>query len=165
MRILPGFTAPVVARLLGLLALCAALPAGVDAAPAAAQSAASVPAAADCAGATTQLAMNDCAQKDFLAAGQGYSASYKALAGKLGAKDRKQLIRMQRAWLSYRTAACDFEAGNVAGGSAQAMVRSQCAARLTRARTAELQKLANCPEGDLSCPHPTRQVARKSLLF
>jgi uncharacterized protein YecT (DUF1311 family) len=108
--------------------------------------------AADCASATTQARMNECAYEDFLAATAGYAASYKAVSDKLTPKQKDQFRRTQKLWIQYRTAACNFESSGVAGGSAQAMVKWQCDARMTRARTAELEKLANCPEGDLSCP-------------
>ncbi len=137
-----SFTGACLKALACLLALSAALPAA--AAPAAV--------ASDCASPVTQAAMNDCAFQDFLVAGESYSASTKALADKLGPKQQGALRRTQKAWLAYRTAACDFESSALQGGSAQPMVKWQCAARMTRARTAELTRLANCPEGDLSCP-------------
>ena len=108
--------------------------------------------AADCADPATQARMNECAHEDFLAATAGYAASYKALSGKLATTQKEQLRRTQKLWIQYRTAACNFESSGVAGGSAQLMVKSQCDARMTRARSVELTALANCSEGDLSCP-------------
>ena len=35
--------------------------------------------------------------------------------------------------------------------TAQGMVRWQCAARMTRARAAEVTKMGRCTEGDLAC--------------
>jgi uncharacterized lipoprotein YbaY len=114
-------------------------------------STASAPAATGCANANTQAALNDCASQDFLAAGADYGASYQALSARLSAGSKTALRSTQKAWLAYRTAACSFESSGLQGGSAQAMVRSQCAARMTRARAAELGRLARCTEGDLSC--------------
>ena len=114
-------------------------------------SAAAAPVAPGCANASTQAAMNDCAEQDFLAAGADYSASYQALSARLTAKSKAALRSTQKAWLAYRTAACNLESIGLQGGSAQPMVRSQCAARMTRARAAELAQLARCTEGDLSC--------------
>jgi uncharacterized protein YecT (DUF1311 family) len=108
--------------------------------------------APDCANATTQARMNDCAYEDFLSATAGYADSYKTLSKKLGTKQKDQFRRAQKLWVQYRTAACNFESSGVEGGSAQAMVKWQCYARMTRTRTAELAMLANCREGDLSCP-------------
>ena len=107
----------------------------------------------DCASATTQARMNECAHEDFLAATAGYAASYKTISDKLGSKQKDQFRRAQKLWIQYRTAACNFESSGVAGGSAQGMIKWRCDARMTRARSAELDVLANCKEGDSSCPH------------
>ena len=112
---------------------------------------AAAPAAPVCANANTQAALNDCAHQDFLAAGADYAASYQALSARLTAGSKTALRSTQKTWLAYRTAACSFESSGLQGGSAQAMVRSQCAARMTRSRAAELGQLARCTEGDLSC--------------
>lgn len=108
--------------------------------------------APDCANAPSQARLNECAYEDFLAATAGYAASSKAISDKLTRKQKDQFRGAQQLWIRYRTAACNFESSSVAGGSAQAMIKSQCDARITRARTAELQVLANCKEGDLRCP-------------
>ena len=108
--------------------------------------------ATDCANATTQARMNECANEDFLTATAGYAASYKTLSDRMSVTQKDQFRRTQKLWIQYRTAACNFESSGVAGGSARPMVKSQCDARMTRARTAELAALANCKEGDLSCP-------------
>ena len=57
-----------------------------------------------------------------------------------GAAD--QLRDSQRAWITFRDANCAAEAYMVHGGSAQPMVRYGCMARLTEARTADLELLA-----------------------
>ena len=96
--------------------------------------------------------MTDCAYEDFLAATAGYAASYKSLSDGMSATQKDQFRRTQKLWIQYRTAACNFESSGVVGGSARPMVKWQCDARMTRARTAELTALASCVEGDLSCP-------------
>lgn len=108
--------------------------------------------AAECAGAATQKQLSECAYDAFLAATADYSAAYKALSDKLAKDDVRQLQRTQKAWMAYRTATCDFESSGVQGGSAAAMVQWRCAARYTRVRTTELQKIAACPGGDAGCP-------------
>ena len=108
--------------------------------------------APDCANTTTQARISECAYEDFLAATAGNAASYKTLSDRLGAKQKEQLRRAQKRWIRYYTAACNFESDGIADGSARPMVKWQCDARMTRARTAELTALANCKEGDLSCP-------------
>ncbi len=95
--------------------------------------------------------MNACASDDFLAAGSVYAERYQALSKRLPAAQRDRLRRMQSAWLSFRTAACRFESGPAAGGSVEQYVYWQCAARMTRERSIELDGLARCPEGDIAC--------------
>lgn len=105
----------------------------------------------DCGAAITQAAMNACARDAFEAASAVYAQRYAALHRSLPTEQRERLRRMQGAWLQYRTAACRFESGPSAGGSVQALIYWQCAARMTRDRAAELARLAVCVEGDLSC--------------
>lgn len=112
---------------------------------------ASAPTAAECAAPTTQKRMNECAYEDFLVATASYAEGHKAVASKLLGKQRALFLRSQKAWMAYRTAACDFESSGAQGGSAQGMVKWQCAARITRARVVELKAMGNCPEGDLAC--------------
>lgn len=105
----------------------------------------------DCKAPTTQARMNECAYEDFLTANAGYAESNKSVSSKLSGKQRDLFRRSQKAWIAYRTAACDFESSGVLGGSAQGMVKWQCTARMTRARVVELTAMANCTEGDLAC--------------
>jgi uncharacterized protein YecT (DUF1311 family) len=105
----------------------------------------------DCGNASTQAAMNQCAQQAFEAASAEYAGRYAALSALLPGDQRIRLRRMQAAWIAYRTAACRYEAGPSNGGSAQGLVYWQCAARLTQARAAELAALATCREGDIGC--------------
>lgn len=107
--------------------------------------------AIDCKAPSTQKQMNDCAYEDFLAANAGYAESNKSVYGKLSGKQRDLFRQSQKAWMAYRTATCAFESSAVQGGSAQGMVNWQCAARMTRVRVIELNKLGNCAEGDLAC--------------
>ena len=138
-KVLIGFASVVVAM------------AAVSGHSARAQTAKSAP-AQDCASAVTQARMNECAYEDFLAATAGYAASYKAISDKFAGRQRDQFRRTQKLWIQYRTAACNLESSGVQGGSAQGMVKSRCEARMTRVRTAELEKWNSCQEGDLSCP-------------
>lgn len=113
--------------------------------------------AADCwAEATTQAQLNACAQQDFEAASAAYSASYRQLSQSVGNKQRQLLRQVQTEWMQFRTKACEFEQGAVAGGSAAPMVLLQCQSRMTRERTAELQRHLTCEEGDISCVRPEK---------
>lgn len=106
---------------------------------------------AQCAAPATQAAMNACAYEDFLIASASYAEHGRAITRQLSGKPRSLFVRSQSAWLAFRTATCDFESSTVLGGSAHRMVRWQCAARMTRARTLELAAIGNCPEGEIAC--------------
>ena len=134
-----------------LTLLLGAVLGGVLAAPSVMAQTANSTAAVDCKAPTTQRQMNDCAYDDFLVANAGYAESNKSVVSKLAGKQAGLFRRAQTTWIAYRTAACAFESSAVQGGSAQGMVNWQCAARITRARAAELATLGNCTEGDLAC--------------
>lgn len=118
--------------------------------------------ALDCAAPLTQKDMNECAYEGFLDASRDYASSYKTLGDGLSAAQKKQLLRMQKSWMAYRTQACDFESSASQGGSVQAMVKWQCMTRMTKQRAGELDTLSRCPEGDVSCVQPTVKVYKAS---
>lgn len=107
-----------------------------------------------CSAAVTQADLARCAYEEFLSANADYAAAYKVLADGFPQKRRGNFRRMQKSWIAYRTAACDFESAASAGGSVQEMLKWQCGARMTRARTQELVALAQCKEGDVACTRP-----------
>jgi uncharacterized protein YecT (DUF1311 family) len=113
--------------------------------------AANAPTAAECAVASTQAALNACADEVFLAASAAYAEQYRALSEQLPTAQRQRLQRMQTTWIAFRTAACRFESGPTSGGSAQGYVYWNCAARMTRERSAALAAMASCREGDITC--------------
>jgi uncharacterized protein YecT (DUF1311 family) len=106
---------------------------------------------ADCGALTAQAERAQCVFADFEAAGTDYAKAYADLRRGLPPAQRQRALRMQKSWLDYRSAACDFEAGALQGGSLHSEVRWRCAARLTRKRAAELRRMANCVEGDITC--------------
>lgn len=105
---------------------------------------------------TTQSQLNACAFQDFESATAAYSATYKTLSQSVGNQQRKLLRQVQTEWIRYRVKACEFEKSGIEGGSAAPMINWQCQARMTRERTAELQRFLNCKEGDLSCVRQPR---------
>ena len=107
-----------------------------------------------CAGADTQVTMNDCAYEGFLESSAAMSGQLRLIESALASAQRSHWRRVQKAWLTYRTETCQFEAGAVGTGSARPMVQWQCSDRMTQQRTAELSRLTACPEGDLACPVP-----------
>ena len=112
-----------------------------------------------CAGVATQVGMNDCAYEEFLETSAGMSRQLGLIETALTSAQRSQWRRVQKAWLTYRTEACQFEASAMGNGSARPMVQWQCADRMTRQRTAELFRLTACPEGDIACLVPRLQRA------
>jgi uncharacterized protein YecT (DUF1311 family) len=54
----------------------------------------------------------------------------------------KALKTAQRAWITFRDAACEAEAYAMQGGSAQPLLVFGCRARLTRARTEDLRVMS-----------------------
>ena len=102
--------------------------------------------------AQSQSAMNATAAQNLRRADQALNAQYTATTGQLSTPSRTLLRDAQRAWITFRDQQCRYESSAVRGGSAFAMVQSDCLARLTVERTRELRRLAQCEEGDLSCP-------------
>jgi uncharacterized protein YecT (DUF1311 family) len=106
----------------------------------------------DCASPSTQGELNRCAYEAFLAANDRQAAALENLAARLSVPQRRQLREAQKAWMRWRTAQCEFESAASAGGSVRPMLQWQCATRITRERTEDVERLANCAEGDLACP-------------
>ena len=104
-----------------------------------------------CASASTQAALNECAYENFLAASAEMGPQLQQIESALTPSRRTAWRNVQKTWLTFRTQSCQFESSAVQGGSARPMVQWQCAARMTRERTAALARLASCPEGDIAC--------------
>ncbi|WP_269434073.1 lysozyme inhibitor LprI family protein [Pelagovum pacificum] len=94
----------------------------------------------DCSdGGTTQMEMNACSQRDYEAADVKLNEAWgEAIetARTFGYDDK--LLTAQRAWITYRDAACEAEAATFEGGSMAPLVRNSCLARLTETRTEDL---------------------------
>ncbi|MFN3560107.1 MAG: lysozyme inhibitor LprI family protein [Brevundimonas sp.] len=102
--------------------------------------------------AQSQSQMNAAAARDERAADQALNSQYTATINGLSPASRTLLRNAQRSWISFRDQQCRFESSGVRGGSAWAMVQSGCIARLSNERTRDLRRIAQCREGDLSCP-------------
>lgn len=113
--------------------------------------------AEDCANASDQATMNECADKAFKASDTELNALYKQIEARL--KDdqdkTKLLVSAQKAWIAFRDAECDFSATGVAGGSVYPMIVLQCRDGLTQNRVKDFKNYLSCEEGDLSCPVPS----------
>ncbi|CAI8814974.1 lysozyme inhibitor LprI family protein [Pseudomonas zeae] len=113
-------------------------------------------AAVDCANASDQATMNQCAGQDFKAADKELNTVYQQIIGRL--KDnpdgKKLLVSAQRAWLGFRDAECKFSSSRVTGGSVYPWVYSSCLTGVTKLRVESLKQYLKCEEGDMSCPVP-----------
>lgn len=109
----------------------------------------------DCANAMAQMELTYCAEQDWMAADEALNAAYgeaKALMQQIDADLPKAergaeayLRDAQRAWISFRDAACAAEGYAMHGGSAEPMLVYGCRARLTEQRTEDLQLLTEQP--------------------
>jgi uncharacterized protein YecT (DUF1311 family) len=114
--------------------------------------------ATDCQRASTQAELNVCAHEDFLAAQAEMAAQLQALQSGYSTEQRQRFRRVQRAWLNFRTESCAFESRQGGASSSQPMRQSLCAARLTRERAGALARMAQCPEGDVTCVRPAARI-------
>jgi uncharacterized protein YecT (DUF1311 family) len=113
-------------------------------------------AAVDCANASDQATMNQCAGQDFKAADKELNTVYQQITKRL--KDnpdgKKLLVSAQRAWVGFRDTECKFSASGVAGGSVYPLIYSNCMTSVTKVRVEALKEYLKCEEGDMSCPVP-----------
>ena len=113
--------------------------------------------AQDCTHATSQMAMNVCADQAYRKTDAELNAVYKQINDRL--KDDKETIKLlvsaQKAWLAFRDAECTFSTSASAQGSVYSMLVAQCRDGLTSKRIDELKTYLRCEEGDMSCPVPS----------
>ena len=113
-------------------------------------------AAVDCANASDQATMNQCAGQEFKSTDKELNAMYQQIIGRLKDNpDRKKLlVGAQRAWIGFRDTECKFSASGVEGGSVYPLIYSNCLTTVTKARIEALKQYLKCQEGDMSCPVP-----------
>lgn len=111
----------------------------------------------DCANASDQATMNECAGKALKASDGELNTLYKQIAARLKDDQDKTrlLVAAQKAWIAFRDAECDFSAAGVTGGSVYPMIVLQCRDGLTQNRVKDFKTYLSCEEGDLSCPVPS----------
>lgn len=107
---------------------------------------------ANCGDLETQSAMNQCAYREYQQVDKELNEFYNTYRTRLNERQKSQIKEVQLAWVKFRDLACDFESSGVTGGSAYPFILQSCLTAMSRARLAELKYLANCREGDLSCP-------------
>ncbi|NJR39673.1 MAG: DUF1311 domain-containing protein [Leptolyngbyaceae cyanobacterium CSU_1_4] len=105
-----------------------------------------------CTSATTQQELNQCAAQTRRQADRRLKEFITVYQTRLSSEQGILLQHTQASWELFRRFSCEFESSGVVGGSIYPMVFSGCMAAKATARLNELQKLAQCEEGDLSCP-------------
>ena len=106
----------------------------------------------DCTDPQDQFSMNTCAHRDWEDADRELNAVWPIIRNRLRESDsfqpeelkggEKALLKSQRAWIDYRDGTCEAEGFQARGGTLEPLIVSSCLARLTRARTKELQEIA-----------------------
>ena len=106
----------------------------------------------DCANAQVQLEMTFCAERDWKVADADLNKAYAAAQTMMKAVDADlpkdeqgasdNLRAAQRAWVTFRDAACAAEGYPSHGGSIEPMIIYFCRARLTESRAADLWSLS-----------------------
>ena len=105
----------------------------------------------DCIDTMVQQEMNLCAEQEWMDADADLNAAYKEAMAVMQGYDfdlpktergaEANLRAAQRAWVTFRDAACAAEGYAMHGGSAEPLLIYGCRARLTRQRTEDLQLL------------------------
>jgi uncharacterized protein YecT (DUF1311 family) len=116
----------------------------------------SIAKADDCANATDQVTMDNCAAADAKKSDAELNALYKQIRQRLKSDGAttKLLVHSQQAWVAFRDAECDFSTSGVAGGTAYPMIRDICIDGLTQQRIKDFKRYLSCEEGGMSCPVP-----------
>lgn len=106
----------------------------------------------DCTAPQLQMEMTYCAEQEYIAADARLNAAYAEARARMRAIDadlaqdqkgaEEHLKQAQRAWITFRDAACTAEGYKYYGGSMEPMVIYACQARLTDQRAVDLAALA-----------------------
>jgi uncharacterized protein YecT (DUF1311 family) len=113
--------------------------------------------ALNCKNPQAQTDMNQCAALELERETAKINKTYNNLRANLSSEQRLQIKNVQTSWIIFKDLACEFEASGVIGGSAHSMVLANCLTWKTKQRNKELELLATCEEGDLSCPAWTQK--------
>jgi len=96
---------------------------------------------APCPGANTQFELTRCAARARDQADAELNNVYRGLMKDAGTTERVKLRAAQLAWIKFRDTHCDYESVGNKGGSIYPMVYSFCLAKVTVARTKQLQEI------------------------
>ncbi len=94
-----------------------------------------------CEDAETQFEMTQCAGREYRAADAELNRVYQQVTRQEDAAGRARLKAAQLAWLKFRDAECEYEAGDYIGGTMRPMIEAYCLAAVTKARTQQLKEI------------------------
>ncbi|CAB3764285.1 lysozyme inhibitor LprI family protein [Paraburkholderia solisilvae] len=105
----------------------------------------------NCANATDQATLTQCANNSLKASDAKLNQTFRALLAKVSKPGKDKLQKSQRAWIAWRDAQCDFNASGSRDGSIHGMALASCLDDLTQAQTKLLNSQLHCEEGDTTC--------------
>lgn len=82
----------------------------------------------------------ECARLAYEEADSRLNQVYQQLQSKLSSAERKQLTDAELAWIQFRDKNCSFEVYRFRGGTGYGGFLSECLERMTRQRTADLER-------------------------
>jgi uncharacterized protein YecT (DUF1311 family) len=82
--------------------------------------------AINCDRATTTLEINECASRSVKAADRKLNQVYQQLRPKLASKQRQKLTQAQLNWIKFRDSTCQYESGELGGGTASTAAYLYC---------------------------------------
>ena len=94
-----------------------------------------------CADAQTQLALTECADRQYREADAALNSAYRPLLAALDDPHRERLKAAQRAWIAFRDAECRLAASVALGGSMEPQLELACRKDMTEARVKELASI------------------------
>lgn len=107
-----------------------------------------------CGSNATQSDLNSCSANKYKEADKKLNETYNTVMKRAPDSTKVLLKTAQQKWIALRDADCEVISSGTEGGSVQPMIRLDCQTDKTVERTAWLESLLNCEEGDLSCPIP-----------
>lgn len=88
------------------------------------------------------MTINNCYDKEVKKSDQKIMQIYSAYKNTLSTDERKQLLDLQRTWISYKTKQCKFEVSS--NGTIAGQLYSQCMINLNNRRIMELKYMQDC---------------------
>jgi uncharacterized protein YecT (DUF1311 family) len=87
-----------------------------------------------------QIEFRNCIHLRYKAADKRLTEAYKQLIAKLNGEEKALLSEAQLEWIKQRDKTCEFEVYQNRGGTGYGVFLNHCLERMTKQRTAELEK-------------------------